>query len=52
MLPGTLVTVIGLMPVGFAQSSPGEYVRNLFWVVCTALLASWGRGCNVYAILE
>ncbi|HKW34875.1 MAG TPA: efflux RND transporter permease subunit [Candidatus Acidoferrum sp.] len=41
MLAGTLVTVIGLMPVGFAQSSAGEYCRNLFWVVCIALLTSW-----------
>src|SRR5260370_17035069 len=41
MLAGTLVTIIGLMPIGFARSSPGEYVRNLFWVVCIALLTSW-----------
>src|SRR6266436_8841167 len=41
MLAGTLVTIIGLMPIGFAKSSPGEYVRNLFWVVCIALLTSW-----------
>jgi multidrug efflux pump subunit AcrB len=41
MLAGTLVTIIGLMPIGFARSIPGEYVRNLFWVVCIALLTSW-----------
>src|SRR5229473_610109 len=41
MFVGTLVTIIGLMPVGFAQSSAGEYCRNLFWVVCIALLTSW-----------
>lgn len=41
MLAGTLVTIIGLMPVGFASSSAGEYCRNLFWVVCIALLTSW-----------
>ena len=41
MLAGTLVTIIGLMPVGFAQSGAGEYCRNLFWVVCIALLTSW-----------
>src|SRR5712672_3653663 len=41
MLAGTLVTIIGLLPIGFAQSAPGEYVRNLFWVVCIALLTSW-----------
>ncbi len=41
MLAGTLVTIIGLMPVGFAQSSAGEYAGNIFWVVSFALLASW-----------
>ncbi|AXC14118.1 Acriflavin resistance protein [Acidisarcina polymorpha] len=41
MLAGTLVTIIGLTPVGFAASSAGEYCRNLFWVVCIALLTSW-----------
>jgi multidrug efflux pump subunit AcrB len=41
MLSGTLVTTIGLMPIGFAKSGAGEYVRNLFWVVCIALLTSW-----------
>jgi multidrug efflux pump subunit AcrB len=41
MLAGTLVTVIGLMPVGFAQSSAGEYAGNIFWVVGFALLTSW-----------
>jgi multidrug efflux pump subunit AcrB len=41
MLAGTLVTIIGLMPIGFAKSGAGEYVRNLFWVVCISLLTSW-----------
>ncbi len=41
MLAGTLVTVIGLMPVGFALSTAGEYAGNIFWVVGFALLASW-----------
>jgi multidrug efflux pump subunit AcrB len=41
MLAGTLVTVIGLMPVGFAKSTAGEYAGNIFWVVGYALLASW-----------
>jgi multidrug efflux pump subunit AcrB len=41
MLAGTLVTVIGLMPVGFARSTAGEYAGNIFWVVGFALLASW-----------
>lgn len=41
MLAGTLVTVIGLMPVGFARSTAGEYAGNIFWVVGFALIASW-----------
>ncbi len=41
MLAGTLVTIIGLMPVGFAQSVAGEYAGNIFWIVAFALLASW-----------
>ena len=41
MLSGTLVTVVGLMPVGFAQSGAGEYAGNIFWIVGFALIASW-----------
>ncbi|MGO7733135.1 efflux RND transporter permease subunit [Rhizobium leguminosarum] len=41
MLSGTLVTVIGLMPIGFARSSSGEYAGNIFWIVGIALIASW-----------
>ena len=41
MLAGTLVTIIGLMPVGFAASSAGEYAGNIFWIVCIALLLFW-----------
>lgn len=41
MLAGTLVTIIGLMPVGFAVSSAGEYAGNIFWIVGFALIASW-----------
>jgi multidrug efflux pump subunit AcrB len=41
MLAGTLVTIIGLMPVGFAKSTAGEYAGNIFWVVAFALIASW-----------
>ena len=41
MLAGTLVAIIGLMPVGFANSSAGEYAGNIFWMVAFALLASW-----------
>lgn len=41
MLSGTLVTVIGVMPVGFAKSSAGEYAGNIFWIVGFALITSW-----------
>ncbi|PLR27928.1 MFS transporter [Caulobacter zeae] len=41
MLAGTLVTIIGLMPVGFAKSTAGEYAGNIFWVVAFALITSW-----------
>ncbi len=41
MLAGTLVTVAGFVPVGFAASSAGEYTFTLFAVVTIALLVSW-----------
>ena len=41
MLAGTLVTAIGFMPNGFAKSTAGEYTSNMFWIVGTALIASW-----------
>jgi multidrug efflux pump len=41
MLTGTLVTVAGFIPVGFARSDAGEYSGSLFWVITIALLASW-----------
>jgi multidrug efflux pump len=41
MLSGTLVTVAGFLPVGFAASTAGEYAGGIFWVVGVALLASW-----------
>ncbi|HMS82734.1 MAG TPA: efflux RND transporter permease subunit [Nitrospira sp.] len=41
MLTGTLVTMIGFVPVGFAKSGAGEYTFSLFVVVAVALLASW-----------
>jgi multidrug efflux pump subunit AcrB len=41
MLTGTLVTVAGFMPVGFAKSISGEYAGGIFWVVGVALVASW-----------
>ncbi len=41
MLTGTLVTAAGFVPVGFAQSSVGEYAGGIFWVVAIALVTSW-----------
>ncbi len=41
MLTGTLITAAGFIPVGFAQSSSGEYAGGIFWVVGAALVASW-----------
>jgi multidrug efflux pump subunit AcrB len=41
MLTGTLVTAAGFLPVGFAQSSAGEYAGGIFWVVTAALIISW-----------
>jgi multidrug efflux pump subunit AcrB len=41
MLFGTLVTVAGFFPIGFARSGVGEYAGNIFWVLGIALLVSW-----------
>ena len=41
MLTGTLVTMAGFVPVGFAQSGAGEYCFTLFAVVGIALIVSW-----------
>jgi len=41
MLTGTLVTVAGFVPIGFAKSGAGEYCYSLFAVIAVALLASW-----------
>jgi multidrug efflux pump subunit AcrB len=41
MLTGTLVTIIGFVPVGFAKSGAGEYCFSLFAVVGIALVVSW-----------
>ena len=41
MLSGTLITVVGFLPVGFARSSSGEYAGGIFWVVGITLIASW-----------
>jgi multidrug efflux pump subunit AcrB len=41
MLTGTLVTVAGFVPIGFARSAAGEYTFSIFAVVAMALLTSW-----------
>ena len=41
MLFGTLVSVVGFVPIGFARSGVGEYAGNIFWVLAYALLSSW-----------
>jgi multidrug efflux pump subunit AcrB len=41
-LAGTLVTVAGFVPIGFARSAAGEYTFSIFAVVAIALIASWG----------
>src|SRR6516164_9124636 len=41
MLAGTLVTIIGFTPVGFAHSTAGEYAGDIFWITVFALIASW-----------
>ena len=41
MLSGTLVTIAGFLPVGFAPSTAGEYAGNIFWIVGFALIVSW-----------
>lgn len=41
MLFGTLVTVAGFVPIGFARSGVGEYAGNIFWILAIALLVSW-----------
>jgi len=41
MLFGTLITMFGFVPIGFAKSGVGEYAGNIFWVLAFSLLASW-----------
>jgi multidrug efflux pump subunit AcrB len=41
MLSGTLVTIAGFVPIGFARSGAGEYTFSIFAVVGIALVVSW-----------
>ena len=41
MLAGTLITIAGFVPIGFAKSAAGEYTFSIFAVVGIALIVSW-----------
>ena len=41
MLTGTLITCSGFIPVAFSKGMASEFCRDMFWVVCIALLLSW-----------
>src|ERR1700730_11628324 len=41
MLTSTLVSAVGFLPIGFANSSVGEYAGGIFWIVAISLVASW-----------
>jgi multidrug efflux pump subunit AcrB len=41
MLAGTLITIAGFVPIGFAKSGAGEYTFSIFAVVAIALISSW-----------
>jgi multidrug efflux pump subunit AcrB len=41
MLTGTLITAVGFLPIGIAQSAVGEYTFAIFAVTAAALIISW-----------
>src|SRR5207248_2511580 len=41
MLTGTLITIFGFLPIGFAANNTGQYCFSLFAVIALALVASW-----------
>ena len=41
MLTGTLITIFGFLPIGFADNNTGQYTFSLFAVIAIALVASW-----------
>jgi multidrug efflux pump len=41
MLTGTLITAVGFLPIGMAQSTVGEYTFAIFAVTAAALVISW-----------
>ena len=40
-LSGALITVAGVMPIGFAHSTTAEYAGGIFWIVGIAVVFSW-----------
>ena len=40
-LTGALITAAGFMPIGFSQSTTGEYAGGIFWIVGAAVVFSW-----------
>lgn len=40
-LSGALITAAAFMPVGFSESTTGEYAGGIFWIVGAAVLLSW-----------
>jgi multidrug efflux pump subunit AcrB len=41
MLTGTLVTVVGFIPIGLNSSNAGEFTFTLFVVIAVSLIVSW-----------
>ena len=41
MMTGSLVTIAGFVPIGFAASSAGEYTFGIFAVVAISQMVSW-----------
>ncbi len=41
MLIGTLITIVGFLPIGFSGGTASEYVRSIFQVVAISLILSW-----------
>jgi hypothetical protein len=39
-MTGALITVAGLMPIGFAKSVTGEHAGGIFWIVGSAVIFS------------
>lgn len=41
MLTGTLITIVGFLPVGLARSQAGEYTEAIFQIIAITLVLSW-----------